>query len=136
MSTSFFVPGRPRPQPRPRVYAKHTVSDSPESLTWKNAVAWAFSETGAACIAEGPVGLAVGLVLPRPKRLMRKKDPAGVVPCDRRPDLDNYAKAVMDALSGLAFTDDGQVAILTMSKRYGCKAGGDVGAHIIVEERP
>lgn len=35
-----------------------------------------------------------------------------------RPDLDNMGKAVLDALNGIAYIDDGQVAVLTMQKRY------------------
>lgn len=35
-----------------------------------------------------------------------------------RPDVDNYAKAVMDSMNGLAFVDDTQVAILVSYKRW------------------
>ena len=35
-----------------------------------------------------------------------------------RPDLDNLVKAVCDALNGIAWEDDGQIAILECCKRY------------------
>ena len=53
----------------------------------------------------------------RPRTLRRKDFGA---PKTTRPDLDNLTKSVLDALteSGLAFSDDSQVAALEMSKRY------------------
>ena len=41
----------------------------------------------------------------------------------KRPDIDNYVKAVLDALNGLAFTDDGQVVELKAAKWYGTEPG-------------
>lgn len=35
-----------------------------------------------------------------------------------RPDADNYLKTVLDALNGVAFTDDSQVVTVNCSKRY------------------
>lgn len=35
-----------------------------------------------------------------------------------RPDVDNYAKAIKDALSGIAYTDDALVVELTVRKYY------------------
>ena len=51
-------------------------------------------------------------------RTLRRKDFGA--PKTTRPDLDNLTKSVLDALteSGLAFSDDSQVAALEMSKRY------------------
>ena len=40
-----------------------------------------------------------------------------------RPDVDNYAKAVMDALNGIAYNDDSQVACLTSRKQYAAAHG-------------
>lgn len=35
-----------------------------------------------------------------------------------KPDLDNVAKSILDALNGLAFMDDKQIVILHTTKRY------------------
>ena len=35
-----------------------------------------------------------------------------------RPDLDNYFKAVIDALNGIAYKDDSQICCLAASKHY------------------
>lgn len=39
-------------------------------------------------------------------------------PHDKRPDVDNYAKGVSDALNGIIFSDDGQIATLEVRKQY------------------
>ena len=36
----------------------------------------------------------------------------------KKPDLDNVAKIVCDALNGVAYKDDAQVVKLTVHKRY------------------
>ena len=48
----------------------------------------------------------------------------------KRPDLDNVAKAVLDALNGLAYQDDSQIVSLTINKFY-----SEVpGVEIFIEE--
>ena len=49
---------------------------------------------------------------------MRKKDPDKAIPAPVRPDLDNLAKAVLDALEGLAYDNDSQVIALDLRKLY------------------
>lgn len=46
------------------------------------------------------------------------------VPHDRRPDLDNLGKALLDVMTSLGFwSDDGRIALLTTSKAWGRKPG-------------
>ena len=45
-----------------------------------------------------------------------------------KPDCDNIAKAVLDALNGLAYKDDSQVTELTVRKLYAEE--GSVGVRI------
>lgn len=40
-----------------------------------------------------------------------------------RPDTDNLAKAVLDALTGIAWTDDNRIAQLYIEKRYAAEPG-------------
>lgn len=37
---------------------------------------------------------------------------------DKKPDIDNYFKAVTDALEGILYKNDGQIAAVTMQKLY------------------
>lgn len=63
---------------------------------------------------DGAVDVAVIFYIQRPKSKPRKKAeyPTG------RPDVDNYAKLVLDALNGIVWVDDRQVVNLSCFKRY------------------
>ena len=42
----------------------------------------------------------------------------GLIPKTTKPDADNVAKAILDALNGAAYLDDSQVISLLVEKRY------------------
>ena len=70
---------------------------------------------------EGPVKLTLTLALPIPASWSKKKQTAAATHEIRptsRPDIDNYAKAVMDGLDGRAFADDAQVVSLAVDLVY------------------
>lgn len=39
--------------------------------------------------------------------------------CQKKPDVDNLAKIVLDSLNKIAYDDDAQVCRLLVEKRYG-----------------
>jgi len=49
----------------------------------------------------------------------------------KKPDIDNIAKIILDALNGVAYKDDTQVIDLKVSKRYAKKAS----VAVIIQER-
>lgn len=139
MNTSIltgFCLGTPKPQPRAKATNRggfiriYTPSSAEE---WKTAVRCLVSEMstpervgkGPDGPADGPLALMVVLYLKRPKRLMRVKDPEGVVSHVTTPDADNLIKAVMDALTDTkrVWFDDCQVQDLYVAKRYVSKLG-------------
>ncbi len=64
----------------------------------------------------GPVMLHVVVYLPQPKSVpKRARLTARPV---KRPDVDNYAKTVFDALRGVAYADDGQIVQAYLAKTY------------------
>lgn len=83
-----------------------------------------------------PVGEGFGyrvlavFVRKRPGRL-GKRAPAGV-PCATLPDADNYLKAVMDAVKGVLWKDDGQVYDVRGVKMY-AGPGRPPGTVVVVE---
>lgn len=79
---------------------------------------------------EGPVGIVVVFAMPRPGRLMWKKRPMPRCPHVSKPDIDNLAKSVKDALSGLLWRDDSQIAHANLSKVY---AAGDEQPSVRIE---
>ena len=60
----------------------------------------------------------LAFVLPRPKKFNRKKDDPGRLWCQARPDADNLAKSICDALNALTWRDDSQIARMVVTKFY------------------
>ena len=83
----------------------------------------------------GPVHVRVVAVFKRPKRLMRKKDPDGLLWHETKPDLDNVIKAAIDGLNGVAFHDDKQVVSIT-GMAYYCEKTNDPRTVITVTSVP
>ena len=45
-------------------------------------------------------------------------------PCPKKPDCDNIAKSILDALNGIAYDDDAQIVDLSVSKVYSADEEG------------
>ena len=121
-----FVRGNPIAQPRPRitVRGRHGVAYVPRGHAiheWRAAIREEMercvSESGQAFPIRG-VSLHVMMAfhLRKPKS-NRKRLPIS------RPDLDNLAKAVLDAGNGVIWSDDSQVTTVVMNKRWHDKPG-------------
>lgn len=102
---TFSVPGT-HGKCRPRFARGGAVYRDPADSDWEAKVAEAYRAAGGRRL-EGPVAVTVDIYRPlpkgRPKRVASEPDTA-------RPDADNILKAVMDALNGVAYHDDSQVA--------------------------
>jgi Holliday junction resolvase RusA-like endonuclease len=69
----------------------------------------------------GPVAVVIDAVFARPKSHLTKKGVKATAPTLPRPDVDNVAKAVLDAI-GPILGDDAQVSRLVVEKSYGTEA--------------
>ena len=65
-------------------------------------------------LAPGPMAITLAFALPRTKSLPKRSERPHLT----KPDLDKLARAVLDALTGVAFNDDAQVTQLACKKRY------------------
>lgn len=122
--TTFTVPGSPVPWARVRRQGNHYFIDA-KTAAYKQKIAHAARKAGVKCIHQpNAVAITLTFFLPRPK----KSDAQPT----RRPDIDNFAKAVLDAMNdGIAWDDDSQVITLIAHKRY---ADDDpVGTRIEIE---
>jgi hypothetical protein len=108
------------------------TNDNPKTKGWQDVVA------GAAVLAArapgsaplerypqelpmfpvGQVSLECQLFLPRPQALMTRKKIGTNPPHVVKPDLDKLLRAVKDALTGVAWSDDAQVTRIFASKHY------------------
>lgn len=75
-------------------------------------------------LPHGPVTLALTACLARPQRLMRRKDPEGLLKAPTKPDIDNLIKVALDGLVlGGALRDDADVTEIIATKVYHEKTG-------------
>ncbi len=136
MTISFFVVGDPKPQPRPRAFARKMgdkyvarVYEAGSAEHWKQAIAIAANKAGLAKFP-GAVGLELRFNLKRPKAHFNSKGQVkATAPTmhTQRGDLDNYEKAAMDCLTQIgAWEDDSFVVQKFSSKDWsiGSSPGG------------
>ena len=123
MAITFTVSGDPVPQPRPRVstrggFARAYVPSRHPVHAYRDGIAITAKAAGAT-VTENAVCVTVCATFARPKSHCNKSGLKKTAPLLPREDVDNVAKAVLDALTGVAWHDDRQVAELHVSKRYG-----------------
>jgi len=125
LSIEFVAYGTPKGQPRVRAFVrgKHAgVYDPGTADNWKSTVRLAAKEAWDGRQFKGAVRLTVLAHLPRPAVHIRSNGtPKDWAPFYHtgKPDCDNIAKAIMDALTTIGiWEDDTQVACLVMSKTY------------------
>jgi len=140
MSIEFTVWGSPIAQPRQRhrviqahgkVFAHNYTPKRDPVNQWKSDVrttavkAWDdyHNISNNHPLWDGPVWLQIWFYLPRPASRSRKKDSDGSIPCPVKPDAENLAKSVMDALSGIIYVDDRQIYELVIRKYFHEKDG-------------
>ena len=103
--------GRPRMNRRGRTYTPEKTRKYEQNITLM-----AEMQTNSPPL-KGP--LVVDLLF----RITRPKSSKRMFP-NVRPDIDNLAKAVLDAIEGIAFNNDGQIIELNMKKLYVVGPGG------------
>lgn len=110
-SVDFHVTAKVRGCARPRVTRNGTYIPK-TTREYQKAVKDAFKSTGAGKMT-GPIAVSIDVFrkLPsgEPKSVTHKPDTV-------RPDADNIAKTILDALNGLAWEDDNQVVFLCVQK--------------------
>ena len=94
------------------------VHDSPHLDGWRQAIGYEAKKHVSGPLHEGRVDVTAVFWLLRPKSVSVKKRPSPTV----IPDVDKLTRALLDALSGIVYRDDGQVCRIEVEKRY-CDAG-------------
>ena len=139
LSISFWVPGRPIAQPRPRatIRGAHAgVYNPPTADAWKREVQ--FRARGAMLLHESPTSapLIADLVFEMPcsSKLYTKSGALsaegrkhlwnGVLYHTQKPDVDNLTKAVLDALTGIVYDDDAQIFCAPPTRKW-CDVDSD-----------
>jgi crossover junction endodeoxyribonuclease RusA len=133
VTARLFVPGTPAPQGSKRHVGRGILIEQSKAVgPWRERVALAAHQHGLT-LMDGPVAVDLTFVLPRPKSAPKTRTPAAT----KRPDIDKLIRAILDALTGVAFSDDAQVVELTANKRLadpGCGPGVWITVADLTEE--
>jgi Holliday junction resolvase RusA-like endonuclease len=87
------------------------TSDNPASKRWQDRIARRARAVVGDAPFVGPVSVAITFALTRPPSVRRRWHTT-------RPDVDKLTRCVLDALTGTAVIDDGQVVEVHARKRY------------------
>jgi Holliday junction resolvase RusA-like endonuclease len=111
--------GRPRFSSRGGFVKAYTPAKTSD---WETVVRTeAVKAMGSSSPLDGAVALSMRFYLPIPASWSKKRTEAAKSGQERhvkKPDVDNFAKAVMDACNGVLFVDDSQVVDMHVAKYY------------------
>ena len=121
----FKVNGLPIPQGSMKVINGRVLHSQGSALAvWRSTIAW--EATLAGCRPEeGAMRVKLLFTMPRPKTVKRPYPSVA-------PDLDKLIRGVLDALTSIAYQDDGQVTEIEAIKVYGDPPGLEVEVEKIV----
>lgn len=120
MNICFSVPGKPQGKGRPRFTRSGPTYTPDRTAEYEERVKLAYKQAGAGKLS-GFVSADICAVFAVPKSYTKARRAAAlsVSFAPKKPDCDNIAKIILDALNGLAYDDDAQVVKLRVEKRYG-----------------
>lgn len=139
---AFFAAGHPQTKGSAKAFPIRrangsigavVTNDNPKAKAWASVIAGAASEAmGARQPLRGPLTLDLVFYLPRPKSHYTKRGlrPEAPVYVESKPDYDKLCRCATDALTGIAFVDDSQVARAYVEKRY--SNDGRIGVRVQV----
>ena len=115
----IVVEGKIKGKARPRVFNGRAITPK-DTVTYENWVRCCYKEQDGRYI-EGSVRANITAYYKIPKSYSKKRVQAireGLEYPQKKPDVDNIAKIILDSLNGIAYKDDAQVTELTVLKRY------------------
>ena len=115
----FTILGKPMGKQRARSTSFGKMYTPAPTVQYENLIKMTYGELKRDMIQEGSIHLSIEVLMPIPTSWSKKKQDNSIGRmCTTKPDVDNIAKIVMDALNGIAWRDDSQVTVLLVTKRY------------------
>lgn len=135
----FFVPGTPVGKGRPRAARRGAgvVMFTPEKTAGYEALVAAAASNAmraeAGPLFTGPLEAALEMRIPIPASWSKAHKAAALAGAElptSKPDIDNVAKAILDACNGVVFRDDAQVVMLVATKAF----SDEPGVRVVIRE--
>lgn len=118
---TFLILAKPTGKARPRFTKKGLTYTPKNTKRYEQLVKQSYLEQTDGEMIDGNIQIAITSFF-KPaksnKKLIKTVNNTELVYCDKKPDLDNIAKAICDGLNGVAYADDKQIVKLSMSKVY------------------
>ncbi|WP_305177894.1 RusA family crossover junction endodeoxyribonuclease [Faecalibaculum rodentium] len=119
----FSIPGEPCAKGRPRfIRATGQVMTPEKTSRYEQLVQLSYMQhVGQEVTLHGPVKAHIRAYFSIPKSISQRKREqmiSGDLKPLKKPDADNIAKIVLDALNGMAYQDDKEVAALLVEKHW------------------
>ena len=119
---TFIIDGEPTAKGRPRFTKRGHTYTPKKTKDYEDSIKKQLIEQGAEPFEkEAPLKVEVtfykGYLKSWTKKQVFQAEDGSLLPV-KRPDLDNYVKAILDGANGLLWHDDSQIVDLLMYKRY------------------
>lgn len=117
----IVIPIEPQGKARPRFDSRSRRTYTPtKTIKYEWEIQKAFRESYPDMIPpSGDLNVQIIACFSMPKSWSKKKKQEALLGhCRKKPDADNIAKAILDALNGLAYVDDAQVVELSVVKYW------------------
>lgn len=96
-------------------------------MNYENLVRFSYLQVTNDKLVDCPIKIKIKAYFEPPKSTSKKKYKELMgQPYTKKPDIDNIAKAILDGLNGIAYTDDNQISELEVQKMYGDRARTEV----------
>lgn len=139
----IIIPGQPQGKARARTFynprlGKHQSITPNNTVLYENLVKTCYmrSHEGECFDEDQPLEVIIYAYYEIPKSMSKKDKQAvmdGKLFPTKKPDADNIAKVICDALNGMAYKDDKQIVDLHLMKRY---AGSKGEPYVAVTIKP
>ena len=121
MTYNLTIPGEPVTKARPRVTQGGFTYTPAKTKNYETFVRELFFAQYGQVMMDGAIRAEIVAYFPIPKSTTKKLQALMATeqyPHTKSRDADNVAKSVLDALNGIAYKDDSQIADLDVKKRY------------------
>lgn len=118
----FIVYGKPTGKGRPRL-SRWGVYTPNKTVAYENLVKFSYLQATDDKLVNCAIKIEIWAYFEPPRSTSKKKYNELIGKAyAKKPDIDNIGKAILDALNGIAYEDDNQIAELVVHKMYDKKA--------------